>query len=148
MKAELGTLVKTCFSFVEKDLGFVITNEESLDSSYRIEYSSPDVVIKIEKYRRELYCYISKVGDPDSEAHLFNLLRYLHRGALSEISLHYFSDIADVAESFRLQAELISQKLKENYPAIKTFFGSPNYRDNVSSLNSYLIQQNPNLFKT
>jgi hypothetical protein len=147
MKSEIGLLVEKYFSFLKTDLGFAITNEESLGADYRVEFSSPDVVIKIEKYRRELYCYVSKFGDPDSEAHLFNLLKYLHRGVLPEDSLHYFSNIEDVTESFRLQVELISQKIKENYSAIKIFFG-PDYRNNILGLNSYLIQQNPQLFKT
>lgn len=148
MTIELGTLVKASFSFLEKDFGFIVTHEESLDSGYSIEYSSTDVVIKIEKYRRELYCYISRTGDPDSAVHLFNLLRYLHRGTLPEISLHYFSYVEDVSESFRLQAELISKEIKEKYSVIMNFFDSPNYKNNISRLNSYLIQQNSNLFKT
>jgi hypothetical protein len=124
MKDEIGYLVEKRFRFLETDHGFKITYRESLDSNCQIEFSSPDVVVKVEKYRRELYCYVSKFGDPDSEAHLFNLIRYLHRAGPKEKPLHYFANVKDVSESLGLQIELIGEQLEENYFAIKAFFFS------------------------
>lgn len=150
MKDEIGitTLVNQYFSFLKVNHGFVLSGQEIHNSDYRIVMTSPDLVIKLEKYRRELYCYISRLDDPESEVHLFNLLRYLSSGNISESSLQYFSHIEDATESLTLQLKLISGKIQDNYLSIAEFFEKENYKSNLSKLNAFVMKQNPNLFKT
>ena len=146
MKDNTGRMVRECFSFLENDLNFEVTKEQNPESNYLIEFTSQSITIKIEKYRRELYCYVYRTGDIKTEVHLFNLLRYLLQEKLAPNSLHYFSEIGDMTESLRLQAELISSRIKENYKAISSFFYDPSYKSNLSKLNSFLVKENPKLF--
>lgn len=127
--------------------GFKIKDQFNDGQSYRIEYSSKDFVIKIEKYFREFYVSLYKVNDPDNEINLFNLLDYLRQGDLNAPRSEYFREEKDLEECYRKQLNHISSVIYENYTLINDFFSDGNYESQVDKFEKYWKNKHPELYE-
>jgi len=127
--------------------GFEIKSEINNETSYRLEYSSKDFVIKIEKYFREFYVSLYKLEDLDNEINLFNLLEYLKQGTSDVPKSEYFRKEKDVEECYRKQLKYISSVIYNNYAVIKEFFDEK-YKSRMTDFEKYWKNQHPELYKT
>jgi hypothetical protein len=127
--------------------GFRIRTELNDGQSFLIEYSSVDIIVKVENYFREIYVSLYKVTDPDNGINLFNLLKYLMQGAINIPESNYFHKEKDLEESFRKQLEHISTVFYENYDTINAYFTSGNYESRVADFEKFWRHKYPNLHK-
>lgn len=127
--------------------GFHIIKEFKDEQSYLIEYSSDDFVIKIEKYYREFYPTIYKIGKPNSEINFFNLLEYLKKGNVEIPVSNYFHKEKDIEECYKKQLAHISSVIIENLDLIFNFFNKDKYETNVLEFEKYWKSKHPELYK-
>lgn len=135
------------FSKLIEEHGFSKNDEIDTDGSYSIEYSSKSFVIRIEKYRRELYVVLYRPGNEKSKANLFNLLQYINKDILDKVTeSNYFRDETDLEESYKKQLNHISSAIYENYDSINDFYSSPDLDLRLEDLKTFMINRYPNLF--
>jgi hypothetical protein len=115
---------------------------------YSIEYYSPDMTLKIESYRRELYLTLYKNSIPNLEIEIFNLLNYLYRNSENFFQAEFFRHEKNIEESYRKQIEYSSRVLALNFDTIVNFFRDQNYEKEAANLREYLLKKNPDLFKS
>lgn len=127
-------------SFAEKHQFSPIHKTENEQA---IEFTTDLFAIKFEKYRRGVYVTLHKIGYPNLEINLFNLLNYL--GISSEAN--YFIEEKNPDECYKNQINYITSIFEQNYPTIYNFFKAENYAESYRKLNEYLIQRYPELFK-
>lgn len=126
--------------------GFERQNEINDGQSYSVEYRSNVFVIKIEKYRREFYVTLSKIG-AEKAINLFNLLDYLIKDSKDAPKSEYFSSEENFEESYRKQLDHLSTVIYTNMDLIKDFFSSENYEVKVDEIDKYMQDRYPWLFK-
>ena len=112
-----------------------------------IEFSSNDFVIRIEKYFREFYASLYKMGKADYEVNLFNLLEYLKQNDDEKPESNYFRNEKDLDECYRKQIDYISSTIYKNYNLINDFFNRQDYESNVSSFEKYWKIKHPEFYR-
>ncbi len=127
--------------------GFKIKTELNEEQSYMIEYSSGDIVIKIEKYFREFYITLYKINKPDSEINLFNLLEFLKQSDSQVPKSEYFRKEKDLEECYRKQLAHVSSAVYDNYDLIMVFFDKKNYELNMMEFEKYWKNKHPEFYK-
>jgi hypothetical protein len=132
-------------SFLISKYGFSKGKEIYDDQSLSIEIRSNTFVVKIEKYRREIYITLFRPGYDENEIHLFNLIQYLFQK--DNVSSNYFSEIEDLAECYRRQIENSSTALKKYYEDIFHFFNVDDFRSQLEEVNRYMQERYPELYK-
>jgi hypothetical protein len=73
MKSNFAKYVSQYFDEFIKNNLFIKQYELDDGQSYIVEFSTDLFVVKIEKYRKEFYVTLYKIGYSDEEINLFNL---------------------------------------------------------------------------
>lgn len=134
------------FEILISEYGFRKQNEINDGQSYSIEYNSDTFTIKVEKYRREFYVTVCKIGS-DKEINLFNLLGYLKRNSKDVPKSEYFTNEKNIDESYRKQFVHISDTIYDNFKVISDFFITGNYEAKIAEIEKYMQDKYPELFK-
>ncbi len=143
------SFIKYIYEFFNRLIGlygFQIKTELNKGESYMIEYGSDNFVIKIEKYFHEFYATLYKVGKPDDEINLFNLLEYLRQFDAMIPKSEYFRKEKDLEECYRKQLSHISYVIYENYDLINEFYNSENYESKITEFEMYWKNKHPELY--
>ncbi|HOF16647.1 MAG TPA: hypothetical protein PLF32_02420 [Bacteroidales bacterium] len=148
MKINIKKIVIECFSKYVIKYNLTYKDEFYDHESLWIEYQSKNFIIKIEKYRRDFYIILYKIGFCDDGINLFNLLRYLNIN-ISEFEYYNetFDDIKALNDYYKERLNFISTALFSNFEIIDKFFIEKNYKSNLEKINNYMIKEYPNLFK-
>jgi hypothetical protein len=147
MKSNFAKYVSQYFDEFIKNNLFIKQYELDDGQSYIVEFSTDLFVVKIEKYRKEFYVTLYKIGYSDEEINLFNLIQYLNKDASKDYKPKYFSKESNADECYRKQLQYISNQIYENYSEIRKFFSSENYEFKFNDVKRFMIEKYPDLFK-
>ena len=145
------TIVKYNYEFFKKLIevyGFKMEKELIEEQSCKIEYSSDDFIIKIEKYFREFYLSLYKINKPESEINLFNLLDFLRQSDKFVPRSEYFHNEKNIEECYRKQFAHLSSIIYDNYELIIDFFREGKYESNEIEFEKYWKGKHPEFYKT
>lgn len=146
MKQHLVSYLHKLFGRLLDVYGFKVRNELNIGQDYAVEFVTNSFVIKIEKYRCELYVTTYKEVDDDKEINLFNLLEYLRRGSAATIRSNYFREEGNVETRFKKQLDYVTSVFRENYDLIASFYSDANYYDEVDKFEKYWKKKHPELY--
>jgi len=134
------------FSFLWEDLRFSKPLVDHDGSYYEVKFHGPEVDIRLENYRRDLYLYVSKSSKPDQEANFFALVEFLDRNTNKSVKPNYFRNVKDLDECYRMQIEWLAKVLRGYLPEIRDFFSDDLYSFNMSALRDYRVRKHPDLY--
>ncbi|MCB0490630.1 MAG: hypothetical protein KDC99_19310 [Cyclobacteriaceae bacterium] len=137
--------IEECFAKLVNRYGFRKGKELQSGESYSIEYSSERFVIKLEKYRHEIYVTMYKTGS-DKEINLFNLLSYMEQSR-SVPQSEYFEQESNVEERYRKQLTHLSTAIYQNFVSIDNFFSGDDYESKAAEIDKFVMNKYPDLFK-
>ncbi|HET9058204.1 MAG TPA: hypothetical protein VFN30_15270 [Chitinophagaceae bacterium] len=145
------SFVKYIYEYFEKLIerfGLKKQNEQGDGQSYSVEYSSDIFVVRLEKYRREFYATLYKIGHSDDEINLFNLLQYLNKDATPKApEAKYFPEESNIDECYRKQLRYITDVVCENFTELNDFFREGNYESKVKDIKRFMMEKYPELYK-
>lgn len=146
MSEDIGSQVDRYFRFLSDEFGFVKSHERCDQNEYEARFCAHDLAIRLEKYRRELYAYLSKPSEPHEEVNLFVLVDYLNNDTKDAVDSNYFRDEERLDECYRLQIEWLADVIGRHLPEIREFFSDKLYRENCSALKDYVIERHPDFY--
>jgi hypothetical protein len=120
---------------------FIILEENDKEQSYFIKYASKNIVIQIEKYFREFYVTIYKIGDQDKQINLSNLLEFLNKYPLDAPSDKFFHKEKDLEECYKKQLSFISSLIYDNLTDINDFFISEDYDIKMEHIEKIMMKK-------
>jgi hypothetical protein len=134
------------FKFLLEQFDFEKSNEKCDEQYYEVKFHAHDMSIRLEKYRREVYVYLSKPSKADEELNLFSLIEYLDRNIEESVKSNYFLGVKDLNECYRLQIEWLATVLKMYLPKARTFFLDKFYSKNFTAFSDFVIKKHPDLY--
>jgi hypothetical protein len=145
MSNNMITDINNYFSSFEQ-YGFVKKSEKINNKVFEVVFRSKELIIRLEKYRREIYVYIANSSAPDEEVNLFTLLEYLNRNTGKHIKSNYFPNIENDDECYRLQIKWIVDAVTSNFNEINNFILSPDFKQKIDEVRLYIKEKYPDLF--
>jgi hypothetical protein len=147
MKIKLANIVEQSFRVFSEKYGFRRQNEVDDGQVYSVEYASISFIIKLEKYRYEIYATLRKADKANDEIELFNLLSYLAQPSLGAPKSKYFRYVLNYEKRYRKQLAHIVASIERYSTEIIMFFNSEDYAAKVADVRKFIINKNPKLFK-
>jgi hypothetical protein len=128
--------------------GFVRVNEFRDDQVFFTEFQSDIFGIRLEKYRREIYPTVFKVGHRKDYINLYNLLRFLQI-PFAEFTYQRgkFKETHELELYYPKQIEHISETILENLNPLIGFFKEEDYKEKVDRIREFMIDRYPEVFK-
>jgi hypothetical protein len=148
MTITLAEIVNSSFGSLAHKYGLRQKNQADDGDTYSVEYEAKHFVIRLEKYRVEIYTTIYKIDNPDIEINLFNLLTYLAPPKDEIPTAEYYKDETDDEKCYKKQLTHIATVLDNYWEAIDDFFSTGDYSSKVAKLREFMVRKHPELFKT
>jgi hypothetical protein len=147
MEKETLDYINECFAELVRKFGFRKVDEFNDGQQFWIEFRSDVFGIRLEKYRQELYPTLYKIGFPEDEINLFNLLRFLNvHSSGFEYSRRDIIGKEELNAYYREQVEEISTAIYKSFAAISVFFARDDFKLEVAKLREFMIDKYPELF--
>jgi hypothetical protein len=129
---------------------FIDLNIESEQDSFIAKFRNDEIIIKIQTYNREIYCYVASTEVPNEEAAVINIINYQNRESrISEKeNWSYFHNIIDFDKAYHLQLVQINEFLIKNMGTILEFYEKGKVLEKMQELRNYMIIKYPETFKT
>jgi hypothetical protein len=147
MKIELSEIVSDSFKPLTEKYGLYQRSEILDGPTYSIEYVFNNFIVRLEKYRVEIYATLYKEDNPDEQIDLFNLLAYLTRPQSNAPVGEYFHNETNNEERFRKQLTHIAMVIDQYFAEIDGFFRFGGYASKVADVREFVINKYPWLFK-
>jgi hypothetical protein len=141
-------MIDETFKKLVEEFGFRKIMEIDDGKTYDVKFESGNIVLEIEKYRRDFYTYLYRTDDPSGAVSMYNVLDYVTKGYSRIPQPNYFMEVENLDEYYRMQLEYISNTILVNLQAIIKFFESDNYEEQKNKLREYLKRKHPEWFRT
>lgn len=136
------------FIVLFKKFGFFVRNEINDDQTLSVEFCTKTFVVKLEKYRQEFYATLYKIGFPEHEINLFNLIQYLNQDSNNVLESNYFVNEKNLGERYKKQLKHIVSTIFDYFLQIDEFFKHDNFCLELEKLNKFMQDKYPELFVT
>jgi hypothetical protein len=149
MKPTVSQLVNSCFHALVEKHGLRQIEEMETNEAYSTKFVTTNFVVKLEKYRTDIYATLLKSVEARREMDLFNLVDYLRSSSVTEIVPDYgIRDEGGISEGYRKHLGKISSALMRNFTAIDGFFAAEDFERSAQSVDKFMIDKYPDLFRT